>query len=164
MSVVIVKTRLYSVYGVAGDNSTAQQQEKLPNAVQNRIEAEAKVNSSPSQEQVFARTLTFGDTEIIVDFIVLKMDRSAFIWCGVRQGPPRLDSLAMALCLDKSKPPVATGVLGGTTIAVNEDEASAVRIAKKTGLVAVHFSSNLGLDTDHTLRMFAEREILAALK
>jgi hypothetical protein len=140
----VTKTKRYSVYGVAA------------------VENASKLNHHRAEES-FSRKLVAGDEEHTLDFVVIKLDQSAFAWCGLRSGAPRLDSLALGMMLNKSKP-VATGILGGSSFAVTEDEASALRVAKKAGLVAVHFGSSLGPDADQALRMFAEKNIIEALK
>ena len=141
------------------------------------IKLEAKVTNQPeafvSDEQknrldkyakgCFTLKIQLANEEVLVDFVVLPLDQSCFAWCGLSSPLAKLNTLAIGMMLNKAKP-VATSIIGEAQINAAEDEASAIRIAKRAGLVAVHFGSSLGNDPDYVLRQFAEKEIVRYLK
>ena len=146
----VQSTKRYSVfeYAAAGDNI-------------------GLLSKKPSSmEEVFSRKFTLPDLrELILDFAVIRLDQSCFAWCGVSSGVnqlPNLTSLVVAIVGGKAGP-IATTVLGGQFITNGEDEASAVRIAKKSKLVMVHFSSSFGSESSQEVRMFAEQCLIEVL-
>ena len=160
----IVRTLRYSVY----DDASSLQVKHFNVVEEEKGSATANGNSQQTKEYryangTFTTKVILSDEDVLVDFVVIRFDQSCFAWCGLNGINPRLDSLAIGMLFNATKP-VATTVIGETQLISTEDEASALRIAKRAGLIAVHFGSALGSDPDYGLRQFAEKQIVRYLK
>jgi len=148
--VQIKRTKLYSVFEDSLSNKASSAPSATPSA------------PTVQPQETFSRKLVLPDKEVLLDFAVVRLDQSCFCWCGVNTGTaPQLNSLVVAMTGGKSGP-VATSVLGAK-VSTNEDEASAMRIARRTKMVMIHFSSSFGSENTQEVRMFAEKTLVEAL-
>ena len=102
---------------------------------------------------VHSFTLDSG-RQVACNFVIIRLDRSCLVWVGTASSPPMLRRLTMAL----GKPtPVATTLFGAAQS--GQDEASALRLSRRTGL-AVILGSDLDDDPEpDVLRRYCEKFI-----
>lgn len=154
--VTVLKTKLFSVIDMNTNEAslsivTSDHQLRRTQIVQTQ------------GEEIFSRKIVINnEEEVELDFLLIRLDQSCFAWCGRHSAAASLDSIVVGFVGSKTGP-VATSILGNR-LSSDEDEASSMRIAKKSNLIAVHFSSSIGADPTHEIRIFAEKCIIDALK
>ena len=142
--VSIYPTKLYSVY----EKTKMNQTRPYPSY------------SEPQFQEKFSKRFILDDQELEVNFLIIPLDESYFIWAGV--GPKTLNSLAVGMMTSLTSGPLSTSILGKISQS-SEDEGSSLRLAKKTNSV-IFFSTSFGIFNRPEVRIFAEKVILDCIK
>jgi hypothetical protein len=160
--VTIVKSRLFSVFDRTS-SSVQNDSGGETSVVKAHLKSTQQQPLHNEREEIFSKKIIINnEEEIKLDFLLIRLDQSCFAWCGRSSQPASLDSIVVGFVGSKTGP-VATSILGNK-FSSSEDEASALRIARRANLIAVHFSSAIGTDPTHEIRMFAEKCLVDALK